>query len=109
MTELLLGALVVINLGALAGAGWLLLYTPTYRYDPTQTARLLAARWLDLTNGEFREQQAREFARREYVTIAASYGLPLSAADAVIDEVWTIVGKAELPRPAQVEGVGLYG
>lgn len=108
MAELLLGILVVVNLGALAGAGWLLVYGPSYRYEPTQTARLLAARWLDLTDGEYTEQQARDFIRREYLTIAATFGLPLAAGEAVIDAAWGILKRAPRAQPATVDGAGLY-
>lgn len=108
MVALLLGMLIVVILAALGVAGWLLYYSPTYRYNPTQTANLLAARWLDLTQGEYTEGATREFVRREYLSISATFGLPLSAADAVIDGAWTILARASGEQPIQLPGAGLY-
>jgi hypothetical protein len=108
VTDLLLGVLLVLNLGMLAGVAYVLIFAPFYRYDPTQTARLLAARFLELSGGEFAEPQAADWVRREYVTVSATFGLPLSAAEAVIEGAMAILTESHREQPTISEGAGLY-
>jgi hypothetical protein len=67
-----------------------------HRYDCRQTAGLLAAKLLELTDGDLiGEEQAKEYIRRQYVSLVAAFGLPMAAVDDVVDGAWAFVSEAQ--------------
>ncbi len=114
MNELLIGLLVGGALAAVAAvavaaviAARLSPIGSGHRYDHRQTAHLLSAKLLELSDGDLiGEAQAKEYIRRQYMGLVAAFGLPMSAVDDVVDAAWAIVSEALgfVPAEVQVEG-----
>jgi hypothetical protein len=102
MKELLIGILVGGAIAAMAAVAVAAVIATRlhpvgggHRYDCQQTARLLVAKLLELSDGDLiSEAQAKEYVRRQYLGLVATFGLPMSAVDDVVDNAWAIVREA---------------
>lgn len=93
MNELVIGVILGLNASLMALAV-MRDQSDRFTFDYRQTARLLAAKYLDAVdvNDPVGSDDAREWVGRQYAMLVATFGLPISATDAVVDSALGVIG-----------------
>lgn len=94
-------ALQAVTLALAIGAA---VYFVRWRFDARRMADVLAADLLERYGADvvdLSEKGIKDAARRQYIQIAASFGLPSGPADEIADNVWRRIDAARAEAPQQ--------